>query len=191
MYLYLILCFGLIIHLLNNAFAIDPKRYEQLESGIPYQEKVKAVGDIAQKVNKTTPHASTSGAKDPKNKWMMLDWDKLTRQQLKKNEEMYMLDSSYSVEMSTDVNRSEDISKKTNSADGQFSTTNSSGKTQSSQNGEGKRNSSGKGSGAETTWQTVGPLGPNIRKDEAPKLSPKEEKYQKEKEEFLKKFKSQ
>ncbi|MBI2520104.1 MAG: hypothetical protein HYV97_06795 [Bdellovibrio sp.] len=48
-------------------------------------------------------------------------------------------------------------------------------------------------SGEDTEWQTIAPLGPNIRKKEAgpetPKITPEEGKYQKEKEEFLKKVK--
>ncbi|OFZ17296.1 MAG: hypothetical protein A2X86_02255 [Bdellovibrionales bacterium GWA2_49_15] len=42
----------------------------------------------------------------------------------------------------------------------------------------------------ETQWQTVGPLGPNIRKETQKVKTPEEIQYEKEKEEYLKKFKS-
>jgi|GEM_PF-5007750 len=183
MKIYNILAITLFIFTLS-ALALDKAKVEKLMTGEPGRKNMARIKDSIERVRNKK---SLSNRKP-------VDWEKLIEENNKRNSQLEGKVGPGQAKQGTQVS-----TKKINETGGANSQKESKGskemQSQSKSKGKGEVSEDSENSDGQEKWQTVGPLSKEIRveevKEPTPKpLSPEELKYQKEKEEFLKQFKS-
>jgi hypothetical protein len=181
----------------NVAWGLDPKKVDQIESPDQFNQKIEAVKQKTLEIKK-------NGLPAGHNPRIKINWLKMAEEQEKKNKiknsnakKNEGIQTTQNLEANLN-NNEPSMEELENGAVENVSTANKKSK---------KIKKKSTDENGVTRWRTVGPLDKKIRHEDTeetleeeseekkaqattqPKLSPEEEKYQNEKEEFLKKFK--